>query len=71
MKTSWSELIRTLKYDAGMTYAEIGREVGLSTGAIGDLATGRTICPSWAPANKLLALHFKRCGTTGEPGCPT
>ena len=53
---SWASRIRDLQ-DAGMTLAEIGTEVGLSTSSVGDIATGRTESPRGDAALKLHALH--------------
>lgn len=46
-----------------MTYAEIGEAVGLTTGAIGDLASGRTESPRGDAALALHQLHLDRCAS--------
>jgi transcriptional regulator with XRE-family HTH domain len=58
--STWTTLIQDLRA-AGMTLSEIGAEIGLSTSAIGDLATGRTASPRGTAALKLHQLHSERC----------
>ncbi len=57
---TWTTRIRELQA-TGMTLAEIGAEIGLSTGAVGDLANGRTESPRGDAAMRLYQLHTQRC----------
>jgi len=45
----------------GMTYAEIGAEIGLSPSAVGDLANGYAKAPTGMAAVQLYQLHTERC----------
>lgn len=58
--STWASLIQELRA-AGMTLSEIGAEIGLSTGAVGDIAKGRTESPRGTAAMKLHQLHADRC----------
>ena len=59
MKT-WAERIRDLQA-AGMTLSAIGEAIELTTGAVGDIASGRTESPRGNAALKLDQLHRARC----------
>jgi transcriptional regulator with XRE-family HTH domain len=59
--TTWASRIEDLQA-VGMTLADIGAEVGLSTGGVGDIASGRTESPRGDAALKLHQLHLDRCG---------
>lgn len=56
---TWQTRIEDLQR-AKMTLAEIGAEIGLSTSAVGDLATGRTKAPGGDAAVRLYELHQMR-----------
>lgn len=44
-----------------MTLSEIGEEIGLSTGAVSDIANGHSDSPRGEAALKLHELHKSRC----------
>jgi hypothetical protein len=46
---------------AHWTYLMIGAKCGLTTGDVGDLASGRTSAPRYKTGKKLLALHQRIC----------
>lgn len=56
----WSKRIRDLQL-SGMTFKEIGDEVGIAISTVGDLATGRTREPRGDAALALRDLHDRRC----------
>jgi hypothetical protein len=58
--TDWPTVIRDLQR-AHWTYLMIGAKCGLTTGAVGDLASGRTSAPRYKTGKKLLALHQRIC----------
>lgn len=57
-KTIWQEKIKAIN-KAGMTYEQIGTEVGCATSTIGDLAIGRSKSPNGMTAVNLAALYEK------------
>lgn len=57
----WSTRIRQLQAN-GWTYREIGEAIGLTTGAVGDLAVGRREQPRADAGLKLQALHLQYVG---------
>ena len=58
--TPWSRRIRALQ-KAGFSLREIGEQIGLTIGAVGDLAVGRNEEPRASAAFKLHELHLKHC----------
>jgi len=58
----WKTLISDLM-EAGLTQAEIGKEVGLSQPAVSELVSKRTADVKWSVGEKLLTLHRDRCMT--------
>ena len=56
--TEWELRIRDLQ-EAGYSYADISDAIGLSRGAVGDLAVGRNLEPRWEVGLKLHKLHLK------------
>lgn len=65
MKT-WASIISDLQ-SAGMTYAEIGSEIGVAGSTVGDLASGRSKSPRGNAAVKLFALHADRAKDIPPP----
>ena len=57
---TWKTRIDDLRA-CGMTLAEIGEHIGLSTMAVCDLGNGHTKSPRGDAALKLHALHAERC----------
>mgnify|MGYP002813957640 CR=1 FL=1 len=64
---NWSTRVRDLQA-RGMTLAAIGEKVGLSTSAVGDLATGYRKEPRGEAALALDALHRERCKRKARRG---
>ena len=64
--TPWSRRIRALQ-KAGFSLREIGDEIGLTIGAVGDLAVGRNEEPRASAAFKLHELHLKYCSRLNRP----
>ena len=58
--TTWSARIQDLQ-KAGMTLSEIAEAIGLTTGAVGDIKSGRSKSPRGDSAMKLNALHSLKC----------
>ena len=56
--TPWQVRIRELQ-EAGYSYGDISDAIGLSRGAVGDLAAGRNLEPRWEMGEKLHKLHLK------------
>lgn len=65
----WTRRVRELN-GIGMTYAEIADHVGLSPGAVGDIASGRSgkEGPRGDAALKLDALHALKVGRRNLEG---
>jgi transcriptional regulator with XRE-family HTH domain len=63
--STWATLIRDLQ-SRGMTFAQIGAEIGLSIGAVSDIANRRTESPRGTAALKLHELHRSRCGSPDQ-----
>lgn len=65
----WTRRVRELN-ETGMTYAEIAAQVGLSAGAVGDIASGRSgkDGPRGDAALKLDALHALKIGRQNLQG---
>lgn len=62
---TWASRIRDLQ-SIGMTFSEIGEQVGLATSSIGDLANGYTTSPRGDAAVKLHLLHVEKCARKGS-----
>lgn len=60
---TWARRISDLR-SAGMTLAEIGKLIGLSTSAVSDIERGRSNSPGGDAALKLHALWQGRSGRT-------
>lgn len=60
---TWSERIKALRAK-GMTFAEIGKEVGLSPSGVSDIEHGWTKAPGGDPALRLDALYRDRVAST-------
>ena len=58
--STWSIRIRELQ-EAGLTLAAIAETIGVTTSAVGDIATGRSKSPRGEAALKLDRLHRERC----------
>jgi hypothetical protein len=58
--TEWTTRVRELN-EAGLTYRQIGVECGMTTGGVGDIASGRTKAPRGNSAIKLHNLHKRVC----------
>ena len=56
---TWATRISDLT-SRGMTYAEIGEQIGLAPSTIGDLASGRSKSPRGEAAIRLNDLHRER-----------
>lgn len=56
----WNKLVEELK-EAGMTQAEIAEQIGVATGTLSELCTGKVIEPRWSKGDALIALHADRC----------
>ncbi len=54
---TWQSLIWDLRKKRDLTLAQIGTEIGLSTGAVSDIAQGRSAAPGGDAAVRLLDLH--------------
>jgi transcriptional regulator with XRE-family HTH domain len=59
-KTEWQEKLKRLKDGAGMSLSAISKETGISTGALGDLATGRSKSPRYEAAVRLNNLYGQK-----------
>ena len=59
--TAWSKRIRALQ-KKGFSLRDISDAIGLSRGAVGDLAVGRNDAPKGDVALALDALHREHCG---------
>lgn len=57
----WRTLVNDLR-GKGLTLAEIGAAIGMTTGGVGDISSGRTKSPRGEVALKLHALWLERCG---------
>lgn len=64
--TPWQRRIRDLQ-QAGFSHADISDEIGLSRGAVGDLASGRNEEPRAEAGFKLHELHLKHCNGKRRP----
>jgi transcriptional regulator with XRE-family HTH domain len=58
--STWASRIRELQ-KVDLTLAEIGDLIGLSTGAVSDIANGHSASPRGEAALKLHDLHKRRC----------
>jgi transcriptional regulator with XRE-family HTH domain len=63
---TWQSRVADLRKEANMTLAEIGKAIGMTTGGVGDIASGRTKSPRGEVAMSLHALHRKRCGKISQ-----
>lgn len=64
---TWKDRIRALR-DSGMSLAEIGKESGLATSTVSDLARGVTKEPGGNAALKIDALYREKRRPSSRPG---
>jgi predicted XRE-type DNA-binding protein len=57
---NWPKILSDLA-DAGLSQAEIARELRIQQPSVSDIANGKTKRPSWDVGNGLLKLHRKHC----------
>ena len=63
--STWARRIRDLQA-VGLKLSDIGERVGLATGSVGDIASGRSSSPRGEAAVKLHDLHRSLCGDSGH-----
>lgn len=54
----WNKIVTEIK-ESGLTQAEIADAIGVATGTLSELCSGKVGEPKWSKGDALLALHAK------------
>lgn len=61
---NWKNIVAEIK-GTGLTQAQIAESMGVATGTLSELCSGKVIEPKWSRGNALLALYAKRVTKRG------
>lgn len=55
----WNKIVTEIK-ESGLTQAEIAAAIGVATGTLSELCSGKVSEPKWSRGDALLELHASR-----------